>query len=107
MSCSEITSPPRSAIFPTPTPPAGADRKTYTPPIMDHVLPHLASKLLPPVADSFALLYTKKLIRSATYEGKSWEEVNNAEVRGAETVFGSGRPAKQFERLAAGGRHKM
>ncbi|UZJ54151.1 hypothetical protein CBS101457_003471 [Exobasidium rhododendri] len=89
-----------SKIFPTPSPPAEADKKLYTPPIMDFVLPHLTSKLLPPTADSFALLYTKKLIRNATYEGKSWTEVNDAEVLGAAKVFTSGRPIKQFERLA-------
>lgn len=99
--------PSLSAIFPTPSPPMGADKKTYTPPIMDFVLPHLASKLLPPTADSFALLFTKRLIRDATYEGKTWTEVNEAEVRGAEKVFISGRPLKQFERLAKGGRHKL
>ena len=74
---------------------------------MDFVLPHLTSKFLPPTADPFALLFTKKLIRNATYEGKSWTEVNDAEVLGAEQVFTSGRPAKQFERLAQGGRHKL
>ena len=96
-----------SAVFPLPSPPAGTDKKTYTPPIMDYVLPHLTSKLLPPVADSFALLFTKNLIRNATYESKSWVEVNEAEIRGAEQVFTSGRPAKQFERLAKGGRHNL
>lgn len=90
-----------SAIFPTPAVPAGADMKTYTPPIMDYVLPHITSKLLPPNADSFALLYTKNLIRSATYEAKSWTEVNDAEVQGAETVFYSGRPIEQFLRVAS------
>lgn len=74
---------------------------------MDHVLPHLTSRFLPPVADPFALLFTKNLIRSATYESQSWTEANNAELKGAEAVFLSGRPAKQFERLAMGGRHKL
>lgn len=81
--------------------PVGADLKTYTPPLMDYVLPHITSKLLPPTADSFALLYTKNLIRTATYESKSWTEVNNAEVQGAETVFYSGRPNVQFQRVAS------
>lgn len=74
---------------------------------MDFVLPHIASKLLPPTVDDFALLYTKNLIRTATYEGKSWEQINEAEVKGAQTVFISGRPAKQFERVASKGKSKL
>lgn len=96
-----------SAVFPTPSMPSGADKKTYTPPIMDVVLPHITSQFIPPTADPFALLYTKKLIKEATYENKSWSQVNYAEVQGAQTVFASGRPMKQFQRLASGGRHKL
>lgn len=74
---------------------------------MDIVLPHIASKLLPPAADPFALLYTKNLIRNATYENKSYTQINDAEVKGAEEVFFSGRPGKQFQRVASKTKSKL
>lgn len=96
-----------STIFPTPNRPANADSKTYTPPILPAVLDHLGSRLLPPAVDSFAVLYTKRLIRQAVYENRTLTEVNYEELRGAEEVFKSGRPATQFARIASGGRHKL
>ncbi|PWZ00675.1 ClpP/crotonase [Testicularia cyperi] len=95
-------------IFPKPAPqPASGGDKHATPNILDPVLHHLRSKLLPPTANAFALLYTKNLIQRATYDNLGADAANQNELRGAELVFGSGEPAKQFERLASGGRHKI
>lgn len=96
-------------IFDKPSPPAGTSPKDkqYTAPILDQVLSHLADKFLPPTLDPFSLLYTKELLRAANYDGWDATRTNMEEIRGAEQVFSSGRPQKQFERIKNGGRHKL
>ncbi|CAO1622290.1 unnamed protein product [Jaminaea pallidilutea] len=81
--------------------------KAYTLPILDDVLNHIGDKLLPPTADPFALAYTKRIIQRVNYDHLSREEANQEELRGAETVFTSGIPLKQFARIAGGQRHKL
>ncbi|KAJ9478318.1 3,2-trans-enoyl-CoA isomerase [Pseudozyma hubeiensis] len=81
--------------------------KLATPPIMDDVVKHVRDKFLPPNASPFSLLYTKKLLNDAAYAYAGVDAVNQAELRGAETVFSSGAPQKRFESIAGGARHKL
>ncbi|KDN47341.1 ClpP/crotonase [Tilletiaria anomala UBC 951] len=96
-------------IFPTPpnTAEESKKHKHYTPPILDLVLSHLSQKFLPPILDPWSLLYTKELIRAANYDGWDLARTNMEEIKGAEQVFMSGRPQRQFERISQGGRHKL
>ncbi|PWN52596.1 ClpP/crotonase [Violaceomyces palustris] len=75
--------------------------------ILNETLRIVRSTLLPPHANPFALLYTKRLLVKAAYHNLDLEQANQAELRGAEIVFRSGEPSKQFARLASGGRHKL
>ncbi|GAC96385.1 potential enoyl-CoA hydratase/isomerase [Pseudozyma hubeiensis SY62] len=81
--------------------------KLATPPILDDVVKHVQDKFLPPNASPFSLLYTKKLLNDAAYAYAGVDAVNQAELRGAETVFASGAPQKRFESIAGGARHKL
>ena len=81
--------------------------KRYTAPILSTVLSHLTDKFLPPVLDPFSLLFTKELLRAAAYDGWDMAKMSIEEFKGAEAVFTSGRPQKQFERIRDGGRHKL
>jgi peroxisomal 3,2-trans-enoyl-CoA isomerase len=112
-------------------PPTASKDQDGTPPILGAVLERLEQRLSPPSIDPFALAYSKRLIQKATYEGLSSEEANQAELRGAEIVFTSGKPAErvsecgrlgpndaeltrspimlfyQFAAIAGGKRHKL
>ncbi|TKY86748.1 hypothetical protein EX895_004388 [Sporisorium graminicola] len=85
----------------------GTKDKLATPPILDDVLGHVREKFLPPNASAFSLLYTKKLLSDAAYAYAGVDGVNQAELRGAETVFASGEPQKRFANIAGGARHKL
>ncbi|CBQ71807.1 related to ECI1-delta3-cis-delta2-trans-enoyl-CoA isomerase [Sporisorium reilianum SRZ2] len=89
--------------------PGGFDGKDKlaTPPILQDVLAHVREKFLPPNASAFSLLYTKKLLNDAAYAYTGVDGVNQAELRGAETVFASGEPQKRFANIAGGARHKL
>lgn len=88
-------------LLPTPTTTSTTD-KSHTLPILSEVLSHIGSHLMPPLADPYALVYSKRLIQRVTYDGLSREEANQAELRGAERVFTSGVPLRQFARMAQG-----
>ncbi len=96
-------------IFDKPAPPPGTGpkSKTYTPPILDKVLEHLSNKFLPPALDPVSLRHTKEMIRAANYDGWTVARTHREEMKGAQMVFASGRPQKQFERIVNGGRHKL
>ena len=66
---------------------------------MPTVLDLLTARFLEPAADPFALLYTKKLIRAASYDGWDLSKTLIEELKGTESVFTSGRPQKQIQRL--------
>ncbi|CAO1633005.1 unnamed protein product [Sympodiomycopsis kandeliae] len=94
-------------VFPTPQGQAESKDKSFTLPILQDVLSHIGAKLMPPHADSHALVRSKQIIQRVTYDNLSREEANQLELRGAEEVFTSGIPLRQFAKIAGGGRHKL
>ncbi|KAJ1029733.1 hypothetical protein NDA13_002976 [Ustilago tritici] len=81
--------------------------KMATPPILQDVLEMVREKYLPPNVSAWSLLYTKKLLNDAAYAYAGVDGVNQAELRGAESVFASGAPQARFARIAQGARHKL
>lgn len=80
------------------TKPAGFDAKDKlaTPPILEDVLAHVREKFLPPTANPFSLLYTKKLLNDAAYAYQGVDGVNQAELVSPSHMHDKEKSAEQL-----------